>query len=294
MDSIKCEATVLHGAIFRMVVGLDNIIDYFAGNFQDNPALICSNNCDCHKSCHRCLTRQYYGNLISYSCNNRRIMYVLRYLYVHSSEMFNLFKQYSNEIFSHLNGNNLKIRSIGAGPGFEIIGFIQYLRLSRFNEHNISDICLQRVESEEGWNEIYDKCFDLFNQSYPIPEHLSITKNRDLRNVMFNTNFEQNCNLLIFSYFWSEHLGNRTNIDVWNRLLSSTDRKSIIILNDRPESRVRTLFDKFYESIIDDVNEFYEIDRSEHCGFSYDNDLKDKFAPKLNCNSHQRIFLLEK
>lgn len=294
MDSIKYEATVLHGAIFRRVVGLDNIIDYFAGNFQDNPALICPNNCDCYKDCNRCLRTQYFEDSISYSCNNRRIMYVLKYLYVHSSEMYNLFRQYSNEIFLHLDSNNLLIRSIGAGPGSEIIGLLRYLISSDFEDHKLEDLYIQRVESEKGWDEIYTINMDLFEQSFPIPFYINITKKRIHRNVMIRPDFVKKCNILIFSYFWSEHLGGGNNLDIWDRLLSSLDKKSIVILNDRPENRVRRLFDTFHETIECNVKEFYEIDRSEHCGFHYDDDLKDKFAPKLNCNSHQRIFLLEK
>lgn len=270
---------------------MQEIINHFAQNFHGNPALECPNNCNCSNDCRRCLRKQYFHNPISYSCNNRRIMYILSYLYAHSSEMYYLFSDYSEQIFSHLRSNTLKLRAIGAGPGSEIMGFLRFIGCCEYSK--IDDIFLQRVESETGWDAIYIKCMKIFEQIYQLPPNINIQKTRYHKNVMSNPNFKNNCNILVFSHFWSEYLDNANNLDIWSRLIMNNDRKSVIILNDRQEKRIEKLFDKFIEYSDDYIKEYFERDLTRHCGLHYDDSLKQRFGPKLYCKSHQRIILLE-
>lgn len=267
------------------------IISSFAKNFEENPALECPNNCDCHKNCHICLKHQYFDGIIDYSCKNRRMMYILRYSYVHSSEMYYLFDDYHEQIFSHLLSSDIKIRSIGAGPGLELFGFLRFINYC--NSCEINQIKLHRVEFEEGWDEIFNKCWKLFEQSYFFPNSIEIKKVRSQQNVFRTNNSFSDCDILIYSYFWSEHLNNNQCLEVFERLAMSLEDKSIIILNDRPQEKVKYLFDDFQEIIDERITEIYTRDLSKHCGLSYDDELKEKFSPKLNCNCHQRILLLE-
>ncbi len=272
---------------------MNRIISSFAQNFKDNPAEKCPNDCNCSKNCSICLRRQYYNKTIDYSCNNLRMMYVLRYLYVHSSEMHSLFKDNAKLIFSHLDSNDLVIRSIGAGPGLELIGFLRFIHV-KYKKYKIKKITLQRVEREEGWNEIYNKCWDIYTQNHSISDDLKIRRRRINKNVFENCYFDNNCNILIFSYFWSEHLTNSRCLTLWKKLSLGLKGKSIIILNDRPEAKVTKLFDTFERNISDTIVNSVQRDLlQQHCGLQYNDTLKEKFGPKLNCNCHQRILLLE-
>ncbi|MCQ6631537.1 hypothetical protein NO374_22785 [Escherichia coli] len=79
--------------------------------------------------CLQCSSNMYFdGNDVNYECDNKRYIYIARYLPVHSSEISNALDHLAMSFYDELKDKEkIVFASFGAGPGIDTYAFHRWL-----------------------------------------------------------------------------------------------------------------------------------------------------------------------
>jgi len=213
---------------------LEELIQNYYGDLHSERWKACVNAMPKSTSCIDCFQRQYFnGNKISYDCDQKRKIYVLRYLPVHQMEVFLALASIPPKInSSFLERNSLSFLSIGSGPGSDIIAFKRLIGEGVLSADNIAKIVVNYVEIETGWDGIVKDAVGLFaeDQRYSYQELY-----RDFSAEGFECDL--NFDYVVLSYLVSE-LGDQELHNTSRNLQSCIRTPSVLIINDINEEKV--------------------------------------------------------
>jgi hypothetical protein len=229
--------------------------------------------------CVACATGQYFdGRHVDYSCEQRRQIYLLRYLHVHLQEVYNAFRgvcQYPT--FPKWQGK-AKVLSIGGGPGSDIAGFQRFVTelgsvLGLGTEFEIT-----RLERVAEWNNLASLVFPLFSAEGYIFEHITVHSDISEFKPLNSAKYQ----IIMMSYVISE-------LDEENlKILEATIKNAmapnaVLIINDRNEKavieKIRLLLSK-----VKLLEQWCSVEE-EWCGIFYPDDLRDVVKPKVYMKS---------
>jgi len=284
---------------------------------QDFEAILDSKDCPtcqkiCTKQCVDCLN--YYSQQpMDYSCENLRYAYVLRYFFASKSETKKALRRYSSYIIDHLSlrdrVDTTTFIGIGLGPGSDFTAFTEWAAESAVVNLNMLVV---RVDNEDNWSNQYK----LINKIYrEVRESINIkTEGRKkIGDGLTSDLSAYTPDFISISYFLSEYLKGQqiqqieNNIDIFiNQLNKIVNDKCVIILNDRPQQDIATLFDYFNRRILsffpktsirtDCFTEGYGtlISFNRMCESSFDDQFRSKYKSRRWCDSFQSILFVQR
>lgn len=224
--------------------------------------------------CVKCSANTYRdGNVIDYSCENKRDIYVTRYLPVHVSEIYEamnyMCQVHGDEIARK---ESLTLASFGGGPGTDIYAFNRWFHYRR-SELKCNGLCAYRIESSSDWNMTSNEV--VFSNA---PEEIDrvyyeLIANVAKKQIVLATKFD----IAILSYLVSEL--DTTEMDgLIENLKRNKNHCAYIIINDRFEDAVTSKIEKIMKSVTD--NHSFHFFSNEHCGFSYPDEIYESMDPK--------------
>ncbi|AMX03693.1 hypothetical protein A3224_14855 [Microbulbifer thermotolerans] len=218
----------------------------------------------------------FYGNEISYACEEKRKLYVLRYFPVHCKENYHGAKNIPYDVVDKWFGYGyVKILSVGGGPGSDICGVLEYLEEEALSRQLDLSVDVVRLDIEDQWDEVFD---DVMERFFPWVNyrtvHLNVSDGIDLIS-------DENFDLVTISYLISE-LSKEACINLADEVGSVLVDGGVLIINDRPEGvvekNIRSMFDRIELS-------YEESSMCDWAGYSYPNDVAEAVGPKFNMNS---------
>lgn len=261
---------------------MDGLIkDYFAG-LNTNAFHGCTDKTPGSSSCIECFKKQYfYNNEISYGCEEKRKLYVLRYFNVHQAENYSGLSTLPDEIINGwLESGAVKILSIGGGPGSDVYGALNYV-IDEIDERKEDlDIIVSQVDAQTHWDDIFD---DVMQRFFPwCNDYQKILLNIEdgLRLIS-----DQDFNLVTASYLVSE-LSDQASLSLASDIDSLLGSGGVLMINDRSEDvtkkRIRLMFDNIGMN-------YQEHSLTSWARYSYPSEIADVVLPKFNM--HSTVFL---
>ncbi|MFB2890127.1 hypothetical protein [Aeromonas veronii] len=240
-------------------------------------------------SCPQCSSRQYfYGNEIDYTCEQKRKLYVLRYLPVHASEIsqgIDILKL-NGAIRRTLSQNNLAVLSIGGGPGSDIVGFrdvhrvLHEIRACREDEPYIADVQYTKIDINRDWNDLFHRVIN--TRSDDKPDHINEDYEcfyEDVTSINVDIDIQD---VILLSYIVSE-LTDDEAIVLANNIKQWSNENTIVIVNDRNQEEVTNRVNSMFKILkTQDAGEF-EI--TGWAGFVYPDKIRDACEVTLNRSS---------
>lgn len=239
-------------------------------------------NCTSIKdNCVECCRSEYFeSESIDYSCENKRKIYVVRYLPVHCKEVrLGLDLLNEGEKTEILNAEHLKVTCIGGGPGTDIMAFNYWLNYNvLFSEGNLKSIDFIRVDKCTLWDSISPKVIHSNK-----PSNLKVDfKKRHFDITQPNLSISHKSDLVILSYIVSEI--NESDIKTFaNNILSTSQRNAIIVINDRDQTEVNSKI-KLLMSYLN-IESFRAENSQKHCDFSFPVAIAEDVQPKFRTSS---------
>ena len=268
---------------------LAQLIDKYYDDVKPEHWKVCTNATPNSKSCVDCCGKQYFdSNEISYECDQKRKIYVLRYLPVHHKEVYLTLSRISKEVAVAIGGKKcVRVLSIGSGPGSDILAFKKIVADGLLFLDGVTDILLVMIEKESGWDEISDDVLKLYSEGFHYlhkRHHLDFGN----RQVKCDSGFDY----LLLSYVISE-LSIKEVDNVARNLQQCIGNPSVLIINDRNEDRVTSKIDRLLKDF-KIQNTIIQSGVREWCGVSYPDEIKENVRPKLSTNSVQYTVVVSK
>jgi len=284
---------------------------------QDFEAILNSKSCPtCQKTCtNQCVDclNYYSQHPMDYSCENLRYAYVLRYFFASKAEIKKALRRYSSYIIDHLSLRNrvgdTTFIGIGLGPGSDFTAFTEWAAETSINNLNMLVV---RVDNEDNWSNQYK----LINRIYKdVRESINMKTDgrKKIGDGLTSDISAYAPDFISISYFLSEYLKGqqiqqiKNNIDIFvdqlNRIIGD---KCVIILNDRPQQEIATLFNYFSQKILqffpntsirtDCFKEGYGtlISFDRMCESSFDDQFRTKYKTRRWCDSFQCILFIQR
>lgn len=240
----------------------------------------CTMRTPASESCVMCLKRQYfYGNVVSYDCIEKRKLYVLRYLPVHSAENRKGLGRVTAEVVENiLKYAPIRVLSIGGGPGSDIHAVLQFLK-REIDDVSMHKVFVTRVDIEPLWDEIAADVIK--NGSSDLSIRLDTLHADAMSGLDILKDEDEEFDIVLCSYLISELdeatlqiLGVKLRRVMWNG--------GVLMINDRPEEDVRKKIRMVFEAAEIDYS---EMNNYGWAGFSYDDEVAQVVEPKFNMNS---------
>jgi len=131
---------------------MDGLIKRCYDKINNNKHINCKSSLG--DDCFHCSSNMYFdGNDVSYECEHKRYIYIVRYLPVHSSEILNTLSQLLMTFYDEIKGKDkekIVFASFGTGPGIDTHAFHRWLDRYR-DDIECKDITAFRIESCEEW-----------------------------------------------------------------------------------------------------------------------------------------------
>lgn len=226
--------------------------------------------------CLQCSSNMYWdNNEVSYNCENKRFIYVARYLPVHSSEIYEALRQllfqYHDKIAKK---DEIVFASFGAGPGIDTYAFHRWLN-SNNDELKCENITAYRIEACPDWTDLAKEV--MFSNT---PGNMARKYMRYIADITIeNITLERKFDIATLSYVVSE-LDDDGIDKLINNIQNNKNKESYIIINDRPEKDVIEKIDKIMKEVAKGGYSQNHFD-NEHCGFSFDDEIYSEFGPKV-------------
>lgn len=240
-----------------------------------------SDTCEITKDdCVQCLSDGYWDDKVDYGCKNKRLLYVVRYLPVHTKEVrsaLNLIP--AEEVAKLLSNSSLNVICLGGGPGTDNRAFNKWLNFKRlFKKGKLTHVRITRVDRCSEWNDIASRIiWDEF------PDDIKVTLKRNNHDVVkHNLKICNKGQVLIASYLISE-----IALEDIDKLADNIRRISAegahLVINDRNQTEVVEKIEALYKAL--GVKSPTVCNEQCHCGVSYPDEIRDKSKPKLNTSS---------
>jgi hypothetical protein len=213
---------------------MNELIEKYFAKIDQKIWFGCENAVTGASCCQECCSKQYFnGRQIDYTCEQKRKVYLLRYLPVHAYEVYLGAARISQAFYAGLVSKDpIRIVSLGAGPGSDIVALKRIL-IDKVVTAKAIDVETLRIDTIPEWNTIATDVIDLQNSDQFKFRHLH--KQLDLTQKTFCP--DQGFDIISMSYLISElQLGDipRLSATIKNCL---TDR-TVILINDRNEGAV--------------------------------------------------------
>jgi hypothetical protein len=256
---------------------MDDLITDYYDNL--NPGAF--PGCECRtprsNSCLECLQSQFFdGNEISYDCEEKRKLYVLRYFPVHCRENYYGAKNIPCDVINNwFEDGHVDILSVGGGPGSDICGVLEYLEEEAKRRQVDLSVDVVRLDVEDQWDGVFD---DVMERFFPWASyrtvHLDVNEGFDLIS-------DESFDLVTASYLTSE-LSKKACLDLADEVDSVLVDGGVLMINDRPEDvvelNIRSMFDRIELS-------YEEQFLNSWAEYSYPNDIAMVVGPKFNMKS---------
>lgn len=258
---------------------MDMIITDFFQRLDGSNFDGCSDSTNGSSSCVECFKSQYYkGNTISYTCEEKRKLYVLRYLPAHVAEikkgLSRILDQKNDEWFEC---DEIKILSLGGGPGTDAYALMLWLDENLTSFPSLEYVEIHRVDMEPMWDEIVD---ELMGSLSGEVEYSLASHHIDVANGLDQLG-ENEFDLVIVSYLISE-LSTQETIALSGDVQSLLKRDGVLIVNDRSEEPVVVDIEDFFKNIGMKVSKRVN---TEWAGYSYSPEISEVVLPKFKMSS---------
>jgi hypothetical protein len=246
----------------------------------------CNNITPKSSNCLECFSKQFFGgNKIDYSCEQKRKIYVLRYLPVHVHEVYIAIKKINDDILEIIKSKNeINILSIGGGPGSDILAIKKFI-VEQINEESMPKFNIFRLDKENGWDSVSKEIVypKISNNFY----HNKIKFDITLQKLNKNYNFD----IVTISYLMSEISDSDLSVFTHN-VRNFLANKSVLIINDRDEVLVQNRIVAMLNNL--PIKIYFSESERIWCGFSYPDDIGEITKPKRKTNSKQHSMLIQK
>lgn len=256
---------------------MDKIINKFFGEVDFSSFSECGTE---KNDCVVCLRDNYFeATEIDYNCENKRKLYVVRYLPVHVKEVQSALNQISLKRASELLDKKvLNVMCLGGGPGTDNAAFNKWLVSCRlFDKKSVTRVNIVRVDRCEEWDEISPH---IIAHAFPddiIVKYIKV--NHDVTKHELKAGGK--IDLVIASYLLSE-ISNKDIPKVVGNIRKNIGSNATIVINDRNQTEVRQKIENLYKLL----GCKFESDSSQlHCGFSFDSKIVESAQPKFNTSS---------
>lgn len=235
-------------------------------------------------SCLDCFKKQYFnGNDIDYECEEKRILYVLRFLPTHIQEIYLAFSEIpENKEDAFNRSDSFNFLAIGSGPGSDVVALQKAIKNKILEIKDSAEVRIWRLEKESAWKPIYLEVRKVDGGQQFHYHH----KKGDALKVDFSE--MKRFDIVTLSYFISEI--SEDEIEAFaSTLRNALFDHSIVIINDRGCSDTQKKIGLFSTSAglsLIKKKKFSE----EWAGFVYPNKIKDIVEPKLKMNSRFYVF----
>lgn len=259
----------------------DLISEYFEGL---NPEAFhdCSGKTPESGNCMECFKKQYFSNnTISYDCEEKRKLYVLRYFNAHQAENHHGLPKIPSAIVNGwFESGLIKILSIGGGPGSDVYGALHYVKEEIDQRNECLNIIISQVDAQTHWGNIFDDVMQRFFPWCSDYQKIQLDIKNGLRSISC-----QDFSLVTASYLVSE-LSDQASLDLASDIDSLLGSGGVLMINDRSEdvveTRIRSMFDKV-------GMDYKKYPLTSWAGYSYPPEIADIVNPKFNMNS--KVFL---
>lgn len=260
------------------------IVDYY-NELKPEAFFSCGDRTPGSSSCLQCFKRQYYdGNQISYDCEEKRKIYLLRYFPVHKKENYQGAISIDGDVIdSWMERGCVDILSIGGGPGADICGVLEYLEEEARRRHIEIDVNVVRLDIEQQWDGVFH---DIMERFFPTVEyqivHLDVNEGFDLfHGCLFD--------LVTASYLTSE-LSTEECFNLADEIDCVLADQGVLMINDRPEAAV----EEDIRSMFERINLGYEEQSLRGWAeYNYRPEISQAVCPKLTMKSRMFIGVKE-
>lgn len=231
-------------------------------------------------NCIQCCSNPYYESTqIDYSCPQKRKIYVLRYAPAYISEIFDALKYTSKEFIDYiLEADELKVASIGGGPGTDIAAFNKWLGIYDYDISNLKKIRYLRVDIHEQWDDVSPELINLYKIENINYEYKKIVRNVSIEPVK-SSSFD-NFDVIMLSYVISE-IDEAYIYNLAEHVSQIMSDSTLVIINDRPQDQVLMKIEKFFEHIGCLNPTRIQPEYRDHCGVTYPDDIYNQAQPTI-------------
>lgn len=257
---------------------MDNIIADLFSELDGSKWSTCTDRTLHSKDCVDCLHRQYFDeNEVSYSCVEKRKLYVLRYLPVHAAENKAGLRRVPSKIIEEiLTYAKVRVLSIGGGPGSDLYAALKLLSWNVEDGYR-HEVQVTRIDIEPLWDEIATNVINAASDNFEVSvETLHADVMEGLGKVE-NREFD----IVLCSYLISE-LNNVDYKELGRKLRKLMWNGGIIVINDRPQAEVEENIRAVFKAANIDCS---EVSNTDWAGFCYPEEIAQEIGPKLKMKS---------
>ncbi len=269
---------------------LENLITSLHASIDFNKWKGCENMTKTASSCIECGGEQYFpGNQIDYRCEQKRKIYVLRYLPVHLREVYLAAKEIpADTLKTMLSKEVVRILSLGGGPGSDIaaikkviMDFIERNQVAP----NFLTIHLVRLDKETGWDNLSSEVVRTFSSNqYQFKYHKCHV---DI--VSTEMTLEPGYDIVSISYLISELPDRDMPIFIRN-VQKSLMKGSILLINDSKRDNVKLKIERLLKAL--EYETSVSSDAVRWCGFDFPYHILMNVKPKLKTKSGRYMILI--
>lgn len=256
---------------------MDTLITDYYSHLNPEAFKDCDSKTPGSHNCLNCFQSQFFdGNDISYDCEEKRKLYLLRYFPVHCIENYHGATSIPEDVIEKwFQNGHADILSVGGGPGSDVCGVLQHLEEESERRQIDLSVDIVRVDIEDQWDRVFN---DVMNRFFPWANYRTV--HLDV-NEGFDSINDESFDLVTTSYLISE-LSTEACLSLADEIDSVLIDEGVLMINDRPEAAVerniRSMLDKIK---ISHENRFL----NGWAGYSYPNDVASTVGPKFNMNS---------
>ena len=261
---------------------MDNLIKDYFESLNSDAFHGCMDKTPESGSCIECFKNQYFNNnKISYDCEEKRKLYVLRYFNVHQAENHSGLSMLPDGIINGwFEGGAVKILSIGGGPGSDVYGALNYV-IDEINEREEDlDIIVSQVDAQTHWDNIFDDVMQRFFPWCLDYKKIPLDIKAGLRSIPC-----QDFNLVTASYLVSE-LSHKASMSLAVDINSLLGSGGVLMINDRSEDVVEKRICLMFDKIGMGYQKYY---LTSWAGYDYPCEIADIVRPKFKM--HSTVFL---
>jgi hypothetical protein len=269
---------------------LENLITSLHDSIDFNQWNGCENITRGASSCVECCREQYFsGNQIDYSCDQKRKIYVLRYLPVHVREVYLAAKEIpSDKLKTILSKDIIRILSVGGGPGSDIAALkkvIMDFRERNQAAHNHLTIHIVRLDKETGWDNLSGQMIHTFSSN-----QCQFKYNKCHVDIVSSEITLEHCfDIVSISYLISELPDKDMPIFIRN-VQKSLMRGSILLINDCKRNDVKLKIRRLLKAL--EYKTSVISDAVRWCGFNFPYHILMNVKPKLKTKSVRYMVLI--
>ncbi len=260
-------------AIMDIVKKLHGQIDYDAYR-----------NCkDRHHSagdCIECCKKPYFEQTnIDYTCEQKRKIYIVRYVPAYISEVSSVLAVTPKEFLEDIcQKEEITVASIGGGPGTDIAAFNKWISRKVEWGDALERVRYLRIDNHQQWVDVSPELIHLYKSDDIDFDFWKI--NRDVSKTSVNAKNFKKFDVVMLSYIISEIESQKIKRLAKN-VLKVISERTLVIINDRPQKEVIEKIARFLNEIgAKEPMVIEPLDR-DHCGESYPDEIYERVQPTI-------------